>query len=252
MAILKKLNHPNLVSLIEVMNDDATKLSHVVIEYVDGGPPETLSDHALLTGTGTSLGEANSRAYFRQLVSALSYLHYHNILHRDIKPSNLLIDTKTGVLKLTDFGIAIRSNSEKFHRVLGSDDNILAYANVSGTPAFLPPEYYSLMRIDSTGSNSGAGSSSGHHSSKTHGASGSGSGKSSHGAAGGAGHSGGRKRFGFKFGWGFGGKRAPLPENSMCSVDMEDLQEEDKDIMDMQPPLQYFNGRPADIWVSAL
>ena len=39
-----------------------------------------------------------------QIFRALSYIHWKGICHRDIKPNNLLFDSKTGVLKVCDFG----------------------------------------------------------------------------------------------------------------------------------------------------
>lgn len=41
-----------------------------------------------------------------QLFRSLAYIHSLGICHRDIKPQNLLLDPKTGVLKLCDFGSA--------------------------------------------------------------------------------------------------------------------------------------------------
>ncbi len=45
------------------------------------------------------------KSIMQQLLNALYYIHYNNILHRDMKTSNVLI-TKGGVLKLADFGLA--------------------------------------------------------------------------------------------------------------------------------------------------
>lgn len=46
------------------------------------------------------------KLYIYQLFRSLAYIHSQGICHRDIKPQNLLLDPKTGVLKLCDFGSA--------------------------------------------------------------------------------------------------------------------------------------------------
>lgn len=50
-----------------------------------------------------SLGEI--KKVMKQLLNGLYYIHSNKILHRDMKAANVLI-TKTGVLKLADFGLA--------------------------------------------------------------------------------------------------------------------------------------------------
>ena len=47
-----------------------------------------------------------TKLYMYQLFRGLAYIHSKGICHRDIKPQNLLVDPKTGVLKLCDFGCA--------------------------------------------------------------------------------------------------------------------------------------------------
>jgi serine/threonine protein kinase len=42
------------------------------------------------------------------LIQGLAFLHQHYTAHRDIKPDNLVIDTKTSLLKIIDFGCAIQ------------------------------------------------------------------------------------------------------------------------------------------------
>ena len=67
--------------------------------------------------------------YFLQLLSAVSYAHKHKILHRDIKPENIII-SKTGQLKLLDFGIAQDLSWQTPRR------------SSEGTLNFMPPEQF--------------------------------------------------------------------------------------------------------------
>ena len=46
------------------------------------------------------------KLYMYQIMRSLAYIHSLGICHRDIKPQNLLLDPRTGVLKLCDFGSA--------------------------------------------------------------------------------------------------------------------------------------------------
>ncbi|CAG9532006.1 unnamed protein product [Cercopithifilaria johnstoni] len=120
-AILKKLNHPNIVKLIEVLNDPTDKYFYMVFEIIENGP-------VLEIPTENPLDERIAWSYFRDVVKGLEYLHYQKIVHRDIKPSNLLL-SKTGHVKITDFGI-----SYEFQGI----DAFLS--GTVGTPAFMAPE----------------------------------------------------------------------------------------------------------------
>lgn len=92
-AIMKKLDHPNIVRLVEVMNDEKTDHLYLVMEYCVGG---SLGNGELDT---PPLPLSIARHYFRDAVAGLEYLHMHRIIHRDIKPENLLL-TETGQLKI--------------------------------------------------------------------------------------------------------------------------------------------------------
>jgi len=99
-AIMKKLKHPNIVQLHEIMDSSKHNRLFLVMQYVDGGP--VMDDN--LQGNAP-MAENKARDLFGQLMKGLEYLHFHGIVHRDIKPSNLLV-TKTGLLKINDFGVS--------------------------------------------------------------------------------------------------------------------------------------------------
>ena len=55
-----------------------------------------------------TLTEGQTSIIMRQILSAIAYLHHHNICHRDLKPENILLKEKNNIesIKLIDFGIA--------------------------------------------------------------------------------------------------------------------------------------------------
>ncbi|KAF5822822.1 putative protein kinase CAMK-CAMKL-LKB family [Helianthus annuus] len=120
--IMKMLNHPNIVNLIEVINDPNTDHFYMVLEYVEG---KWVFEGA---GPSSGVGENVTRRYLRDIVSGLIYLHSHNIVHGDIKPDNLLI-TATGTVKIADFSVS---------QVFEDENDMLRRS--PGTPVFTAPE----------------------------------------------------------------------------------------------------------------
>ncbi|QCD88212.1 calcium/calmodulin-dependent protein kinase kinase [Vigna unguiculata] len=120
--IMKMVEHPNIVNLIEVIDDPESDNFYMVLEYVEG--------KWVCEGTGPAcgLGEETARRYLRDIVSGLTYLHAHNIVHGDIKPDNLLI-TRHGTVKIGDFSVsqAVEDNKDELRRS-------------PGTPVFTAPE----------------------------------------------------------------------------------------------------------------
>ncbi|MFZ7103111.1 MAG: Stk1 family PASTA domain-containing Ser/Thr kinase [Peptococcaceae bacterium] len=91
------LSHPNIVSIYDVGQDDATH--YLVMEYIKGKTlKEVIDDHAPL-----ALNEVVD--IVKQICDALEHAHENAIVHRDIKPHNIMI-TRGGRVKVTDFGIA--------------------------------------------------------------------------------------------------------------------------------------------------
>ncbi|KAI7905300.1 kinase-like domain-containing protein [Cokeromyces recurvatus] len=129
-AILKKLNHRNVIQLYEILDDPTHDSLYMVMEMAHKG----VIMHINLNQSATPYTEKISRFYFRQMILGIEYLHYNDIVHRDIKPDNLLL-ADNNVLKIVDFGV-----SEMF--VKGDD----ALQSTAGSPAFMPPELCTAKR----------------------------------------------------------------------------------------------------------
>ncbi|KAI4865290.1 Pkinase-domain-containing protein [Hypoxylon rubiginosum] len=124
-AIMKKLNHPNLVQLIEVLDDPENDSLYMVLEMCKKGVVMKVG----LDEQADPYEDERCRYWFRDLILGIEYLHAQGVVHRDIKPDNLLL-TEDDVLKIVDFGV-----SEMFEK----PDNMMT-SKAAGSPAFLPPE----------------------------------------------------------------------------------------------------------------
>eukprot|EP00930_Biecheleria_cincta_P068669 TRINITY_DN5635_c0_g2_i1.p1 TRINITY_DN5635_c0_g2~~TRINITY_DN5635_c0_g2_i1.p1 ORF type:complete len:670 (-),score=113.39 TRINITY_DN5635_c0_g2_i1:136-2145(-) len=109
-AILKALNHPNILHLresyFEPSNSDRRKI-YLITDLCTGG--DLLFRIAYhYTTLKSPMTEAHVAYQLRQILSALMYCHRRGIVHRDIKPDNILyVDaTASSSVKLIDFGLA--------------------------------------------------------------------------------------------------------------------------------------------------
>ncbi|KAL0225506.1 hypothetical protein RCL1_003418 [Eukaryota sp. TZLM3-RCL] len=109
-TIMKKLSHPNVIKLQEVLSSKS-KL-YIVLELADGELFNLISKQH-------HFEESVAANYFHQLVSGIQYLHSQHISHRDIKPENILLTNN--VIKITDFGLArILESSESAQTACGT------------------------------------------------------------------------------------------------------------------------------------
>ncbi|XP_052228908.1 calcium/calmodulin-dependent protein kinase kinase 1-like isoform X3 [Dreissena polymorpha] len=120
-AILKKLDHPNVVRLVEVLDDPEEDNLYMAFELVEKGEVMELP-------TSQTLPEEKAWSYFRDIILGIEYLHYQKIIHRDIKPSNLLLGDDDHI-KIADFGVS--------NEFTGND---IFLTSTAGTPAFMAPE----------------------------------------------------------------------------------------------------------------
>jgi serine/threonine protein kinase len=103
--ILAALDHPNIAKLLDGGTTEQG-LPYFVMDYVEGTRVDEYSDsHKLSIRERVGL--------FRDVCSAVQYVHQNLVVHRDLKPGNILV-TAEGVPKLLDFGIAKLMKPELF------------------------------------------------------------------------------------------------------------------------------------------
>ena len=131
------LSHPNIVEVYDVGEDNGEY--YIVMEYVEGKHLK-----GLLKKRG-KLTIPEVVDIMIQVTSGLTVAHDSYIIHRDIKPLNIMI-LDNGLVKLTDFGIALAMNSTQLtqtNSVMGSV-HYLPPEGASGKGATLQSDIYSL------------------------------------------------------------------------------------------------------------
>lgn len=147
LAIMKKLDHPNVISLFEVLDDPSRDELYMVVEYCPDGPVFDVKLHE----QRQPLSESVARDYFVQILLGIEYLHSNDIVHQDIKPDNILLCDDRRTCKIVDFGV-----SEMFgpgDKVADEEDGLRPKAQ--GTAAFLSPERCSAGSARERGSSAG-------------------------------------------------------------------------------------------------
>ena len=136
--VLKTLRHPHIVRAFGGVCED--KQRFYAMELVDGG---TLWDKIQSQGY---LSWDKVTDWGQQMCAALAYAHEKQIIHRDVKPNNFLL-TKSGVIKLSDFGLVSVMSEAKLTadgRTLGTVQ-YMSPEQIRGKPPLTPAsDLYSL------------------------------------------------------------------------------------------------------------
>ena len=124
--ILKHINHPNIVKFIEVINTE--KQISIIQELVKGISLREYYNKEIRYQKGISEHkEKLFKKIFKQIFSAINYLHNNHMAHRDIKLENILMNEKYEI-KIIDFGFGMYNPENKLQTFFG------------GTPNYMPPE----------------------------------------------------------------------------------------------------------------
>lgn len=127
-----KLDHPNIVSIIEVGEFQAAPF--LVMRLVEGDDlAARISDFALpadAKGADARKFQTTIAQLIATVARAVDFAHARGVLHRDLKPSNILLDQE-GRPHLTDFGIA---------KSLDQDTGLTQTAELLGTLCYMSPE----------------------------------------------------------------------------------------------------------------
>ncbi|PWA95061.1 Protein kinase, ATP binding site-containing protein [Artemisia annua] len=99
---LRKMNHPNIVKLNEVIREN--DILYFVFEYMDCCLYDLMKDRV------KPFSEAEIRNWCFNVFQGLVYMHQHGYFHRDLKPENFLVSK--GVIKIADFGLAREITSQ--------------------------------------------------------------------------------------------------------------------------------------------
>ena len=124
-SFLKNLNHINIISLYEIIEN--SEYYYIIMEYAE-------NDLFSYIVQNNFLSEEIASLFYFQIINAIEHIHKYKIVHRDLKPENILLTKNNLIIKIIDFGLA---NSYK-KKEKNNDEILLKTA--CGSPCYAAPE----------------------------------------------------------------------------------------------------------------
>lgn len=124
-----RLNHPSIVQVFDAGEENGEPW--IAFQLVEGETLETILDRR------GRLTMRRAVLFTVDIASALQHAHAWNIIHRDVKPANILVEPKSGIAMLADFGIA------QAHRSMAPEDGLAV-----GSPGYMSPEQIDGKEVD--------------------------------------------------------------------------------------------------------
>lgn len=133
LSIGKKMQHPNIIRILDYSDGGDRDLPYIAMEFVDG----VTLDRRLPRGRPVPVEFAAK--ILHAVIGALEYAHNIGVVHRDIKPENIML-SRRGEVKVADFGIA--RDLWDPPRLSPETDTFL------GSPHYMSPEQINSEQVD--------------------------------------------------------------------------------------------------------
>jgi serine/threonine protein kinase len=126
------LNHPSIVTVHDIGQDEPSGMSFIAMEYVEG---QNLKE---VLAQGRPLSFEQAADIIAQVADGLDFAHSKGIVHRDVKPANIIL-LEGNRAKITDFGIA---------KITSGVANLTTTGQFLGTPNYMAPEQIKGTPVD--------------------------------------------------------------------------------------------------------
>src|SRR5216684_2918033 len=126
------LNHPSIVTVHDIGQDEPSGMSFIAMEYVEG---QNLKE---MLAQGRPLSFEQAADIIAQVAEGLDFAHSKGIVHRDVKPANIIL-LEGNRAKITDFGIA---------KITSGVANLTSTGQFLGTPNYMAPEQIKGTPVD--------------------------------------------------------------------------------------------------------